>query len=486
MSQEAVTARLEAVAARLEAVASKLGRGGGGGGDDDDDEVPAYIAEYEAVVNGQVKSLGAAFDKLGVPEVSQAMLSAFQVSLDVIRRAPKSKKPTNDEYKQIAYDPIDKLARAAVKKAFGRKGYSDPKVNDLAKKMEQLVRIPLWVMHSAPALTPMQHVKDFCQGDVETAINAGIRNNSNEAQKADFQALLKAFKAVVAALDSFMKNAGFKTGIVWNPKGGSITQAAPAATTGGGGAGKEEQKEAPKTAAATKKPAAGGDGGGMAAVFGSLSKGLDITKGMKKVTKDMKTKNRKDRSGKVATAPKKTNKKRNKSGAADVAFRGGRWFVENFDEDTGADKKDGNGVVQVEKANLKSNVFLTMCDNTFVQIQPKVKAVTIDNCMKCTVYVTEVVSTIEIVNCKSVKVIVMPGGKVPSFAVDKCESPLIILSRSAFEANPDIYSSNVTAMNVEIPGATDDDNNRECPVPEQFITKIDPATGNATTTATEH
>merc|ERR1712154_681468 len=120
-----------------------------------------------------------------------------------------------------------------------------------------------------------------------------------------------------------------------------------------------------------------------------------------------------------------------------------------------------DGLIVVDKANLKSNVFISMCDGCTVQIPGKVKAVTIDNCVKVRVFVQDVVSTVEMVNCKSTKVIVQKDGKVPSFAVDKCESPQIILSRSAFEANPDIYSSNVTAMNVEVPGATDDDDNKE-------------------------
>merc|ERR1712079_575087 len=97
-----------------------------------------------------------------------------------------------------------------------------------------------------------------------------------------------------------------------------------------------------------------------------------------------------------------------------------------------------------DKANLKSNVFISMCDGCTVQVPGKVKAVTIDNCIKVRVFVQDVVSTVEVVNCKSVKVIVQKDGKVPSFAVDKCESPLIILSQSAYEANPVIYSSNLT------------------------------------------
>merc|ERR1712087_733669 len=192
---------------------------------------------------------------------------------------------------------------------------------------------------------------------------------------------------------------------------------------------------------------------------------------------DMKTKNRKVRAGKV-TMKAKAKKKRKKFGAPQTKFMGGRWMVENYEEEA--------GLIVLDQANLKSNVFISMCDMMTVQIPAKVKAVTIDNCVKVRVFVQDVVSTVEMVNCKSVMVIVQKDGKVPSFAVDKCESPQIILSRSAFEAHPDIYSSNVTAMNIECPGKTDEDDNKEYAIPEQFLTKINPKTGECTTKNTEH
>merc|ERR1712087_398057 len=213
-------------------------------------------------------------------------------------------------------------------------------------------------------------------------------------------------------------------------------------------------------------------------VMGDLSKGLAVTKGMKKVTKDMKTKNRKDRSGKVAVKRAAPKKRRKKFGPPQTKMMGGRWMVENYEDDA--------GVIVVDQANLKSNVFVSMCDGCTIQVPNKVKAVTIDNCVKVRVFVQDVVSTVEVVNCKSVKVIVQKGGVVPSFAVDKCESLQIILSRSAFEAEPDIYSSNVSAMNVECPGKTDEDDNKEYAIPEQFLTKINPKTGECTTKNTEH
>merc|ERR1712129_45268 len=286
----------------------------------------------------------------------------------------------------------------------------------------------------------------------------------------DTKAWKGAMQTMNKKLCEFVKEYFKSSGLTYNPKGTDLnsataTAAAPAAT--------EEKKEA----ARAKKAKKAKGGGGMANVMGDLRKGLNVTKGMKKVTSDMKTKNRKVRAGKV-TMKAKASKKRKKFGAPQMKFLGGRWMVENYEEE--------DGLIVVEKANLKSNVFISMCDGCTIQIPGKVKAVTIDNCVKVRVFVQDVVSTVELVNCKSVKVIVQKDGKVPSFTVDKCDSPQIILSRSAIEANPDIYSSNVSAMNVEVPGQKEDDDNKEYAIPEQFLTKIDFKTGECTTTHTEH
>merc|ERR1712048_366678 len=299
----------------------------------------------------------------------------------------------------------------------------------------------------------------------------GLKNNKDQ----DTKDWIKSLKALNKKICEYVKEYFKSSGLTYNAKGGSLADAKETAT------GATEQKTAEAGSAKTTKKAAKPkkSGGGMAAVMGDLSKGLSVTKGMKKVTKDMKTKNRKDRSGKVSAPKKKpTKKKRKKFGPPGTKFQGGRWMVENYEEEA--------GVVTLEKVDLKSNVFITMCDECTIQIKNKVKAVTIDNCVKVRVFVSEVVSTVEIVNCKSVKVIVVDGGKVPSFAVDKCESPYIILSKSAYEAHPDIYSSNVSAMNVEVPPKYDNSDPKEYAIPEQFLTKIDPKTGVCTTKQTEH
>ena len=345
------------------------------------------------------------------------------------------------------------------------KGKEFKKYGDHYKAMYEAIMIISWVTMAPPMGLPKQHVESQAGSCDFNLLRVQKKNKDDDTKE-----FIKSLKALNKKICEYVKEYFKSSGLIYNAKGGALSDAKES------GSDQKEESKAEKKKASPKKT---GGGGGMAAVMGDLSKGLAVTKGMKKVTKDMKTKNRKNRSGKVADVkPKVKKNKRKKFGPPATKFMGGRWMVENYEEDA--------GVVTVEKANLKSNVFITMCDDCTIQITNKVKAVTIDSCVKVRVFVSEVVSTVEIVNCKSVKVIVVKDGRVPSFAVDKCESPYIILSQSAYEAHPDIYSSNVSAMNVEVPGKTEKDDPKEYAIPEQFLTKIDPKTGECTTVRTEH
>lgn len=462
MSAEVVS-RLEAVAARLERVAAKMGGGGGG---DDDDDVPMWVTDYESLVNKQVKEACEAAKKCGITEAADLLLAGYQNTLSMVKRAPNSKKPTPQEMQSFLKPGIEAIQALDSMKY---KGKDVKRYGDHYKAMYEAIMAISWVTMSPPNGLPKQHVEQQAQA-VDFNMNRVLKN-SKTAEVKDWN---QKMKAMSKGLSDYVKEYFKSSGLTWNPKGGSLGDAAESKGKAAAASGDEQKEEAKPAKKAKKK----GGGGGMAGVFGQLNKGLDVTKGMKKVTKDMKTKNRKDRVGKVAVKKAPAKKRRKKFGDPQTKFMGGRWMVENYEAEA--------GLITLDQANLKSNVFISMCDEMTVQIPAKVKAVTIDSCVKVRVFVQDVVSTVEMVNCKSVMVVVQKDGKVPSFAIDKSESPQIILSRSAYEANPDIYSSNVTAMNVEIPGATDDDDNKEYPVPEQFLTKIDPKTGVMTTSPTSH
>mmetsp|Transcript_96607 Transcript_96607/g.118364 ORF Transcript_96607/g.118364 Transcript_96607/m.118364 type:complete len:213 (+) Transcript_96607:42-680(+) len=200
-------------------------------------------------------------------------------------------------------------------------------------------------------------------------------------------------------------------------------------------------------------------------LFASLNKGGNVTKGLKKVTKDMKTKNRTDRTGKV-TIKAKTVAKPKKDPIK--KFKGPRLWCEFYYE----------GIIELKEAELKNEVFITQCQNTGFKVPKKVKSVTLDACKKVQIEITEVVSTVEMINCNGCTVYVKENA--PSINIDKCSNPKLVLMKNALANNPSIITSMTSDMNLTIP---DGDDYKDVPIPYQFQVKIDPKTKKMETVA---
>jgi len=209
-------------------------------------------------------------------------------------------------------------------------------------------------------------------------------------------------------------------------------------------------------------------------LFAQLNKGGDITKGLNKVTSDMKTKNQPNRSGKVIIdenikpkiQPKSQEQHNDKivKKEPSITKKGFRLIAENYTE----------GLQQFDEADVKSEIYITNCTGGGFMVANKVKGVTIDKCNKIQVEIHEVVSTIELVNCKNVTVYIKKTA--PSILLDKCEQPILFIFQEALDKNPNIISSMVQDLNIEIPPEQDDADTVEIAIPYQFITTIDPKT----------
>jgi len=450
---EALVARLEVAVTKLESIVRKKG----GGDDEESTGAPPYVGEYEKFVQTDIAAAAKACDDLGVPEMAALIRQAFDNVLDLVKRLPNVKKPEQKDlvaFLSRASDAISKADNARYR------GKDFKKWSDHYKACYEVISSTQWVVMVPPSGSPLGHCDQQTQA-CDFNLNRVTKEAKDEKTKAFAQALKKACKTQT----DFVKE-HFKTGLTWNAKGGDLSSAAPvvaAKTTAS-----EEQKEQPKP---TKTEAP--KDGDMNALFGELSKGLNVTKGLKKVTADMKSKNQTDRTGKVTETVKKTAPKREK-GPASMKFAGGRWMAENFNE----------GEHIFDKADIKSTVYISMCDDATFTISGKVKSVTVDSCVKCNIIINEVISTVEMVNCKSVTLWLQD--KTPSVAIDKSQSPRVVLNKKAFDAAPDIYTSNVSAMNVEIPSTEDKGDNVEIPIPEQFLTKINPQTRVVQTNEVKH
>jgi adenylyl cyclase-associated protein len=254
--------------------------------------------------------------------------------------------------------------------------------------------------------------------------------------------------------------ANHKAGVEWNPRGGDVASYSAAGTSS------PPPPPAAMPAAKAAAPAAA-PAGGMNALFGELSKGLDVTKGLKKVTKDQQTW-RSEFKGGDAPAPVPQPKPKVNPRVADgpkgtpkVEFfkAGNKWMVEN----------QGEGVVTVEVTDPKHSVYIFGCVGATVDVKGKCKLVCIDSCKKIQVLVDDVISSVETVNCQRMKVQVR--GMVPSVAIDKTDGFLCYLSKDGLETT--FTTSKSSEMNVSFPkpGSTDHEL-MEMPIPEQFVHRL--------------
>ncbi|XP_074542923.1 adenylyl cyclase-associated protein 2 [Halichoeres trimaculatus] len=212
------------------------------------------------------------------------------------------------------------------------------------------------------------------------------------------------------------------------------------------------------------QPQGGHAGAQHSALFAQLNQGMDITKGLKRVSDVEKThKNPNLRSQGTPT-------KKKSSGAAKAArtaaqkrpplleLEGKKWRVENFEQ-----KHD----LVIDETELKQVVYVFSCNNSTVQVKGKINSIIIDNCKKLGLVFENVVGIVEIINSKAIQLQVL--GSVPTMSINKTEGCQVYLSKESL--NCDIVSAKSSEMNIMIP--QDDGDYREFPVPEQFKTVWD-------------
>lgn len=448
--ETALVERLEAVAARLERAASKMGSGGGG----DDDEVPPFLAEYQAIMDSQLEAIYKACVEVKVKKCGVLLKKAYKFSTDYLSATVSCKKPSNEAMQEFM-QPLSKIIADMETEKNRRDKRKTPDRSNYRKAIYELVLAATWASTPGPVL----HINT--QNDsAQFSINRMLKDKKEDKDK-NFKKVCVDFSK---ALVEFVKNNDMKQGVLFRGKndissfsGSSAASAAKAAAP----AKKTPKKEAESKDDDEKKEPKQGTGG-MGNVFGELSKGLKITSGLKKVSKDQKTKYRKKEAGrgKVTMKKKKTSTKKKKKGFTKQTP--GRVMFADY----------GEGVLEIpDGVDMKTNLFITGCSDCGFDVVKKVKAVALDNCKNVRIAVSDCVSVVEMVNCKRVTVYVK--GNVPTVQIDKSESPSVIIMKSA-ESIPQIFASMVTAGNVELstPTEEDPDHMTEYPIPEQFRIKV--------------
>lgn len=454
--------------AQLEKLAAAMARGAGGKGGDEA-KLPPSVEAWNDYYTDFVQPFVDASRKLNLADIAKLTEQGWKNVGDLIAAAPNAKKPSPGDLQKFVKPASD---------AIGTAGGLPDKRNDRfnhEKAFAELVMALGWVM----APKPMPHI----QGQLEAGdfyLTKVLTTNKDATNKEDHRAFVKLAKEMLTEMKEYVKQ-WYRTGLEYKGQGTIFDKPKAGGGTGGGlaaappiGAIGAAAPPPPAAAAAPAKPASSGGASGFGAVLADLNKGSAITKGLKKVTADMKTKNRKDRSGVVKAAPKKSAaagpRKTEVARPADIRLQRQQWIVEYQQP-----PKDGYpepitlGGDQYP-LETKQLVYILKCGDVVIDIPAKVKAVVIDGCKKTRVRVESVVSTVEVVNSQSV--MLQLTGLVNAVAVDKTNGCQILCNPESADAL-ELITSSISEVNVSVPGDNpDEDDPVEMPVPEQFKTVI--------------
>jgi len=452
---------LAGLVARLEAVADRLEKGGGAGGEDAAASVSAFDS---SVVPGfaEFKSLSV---KIGgdVAKVGTMVEQAIAAQKAYITIASKSKQPSStSSIQQLLKPTSDKISEI---QAFREQNRRSDFFNHLSAISESIPALG-WVAIS-PA--PAPYVKEM--NDAGQFYTNRVLKDWKEKDKTHVE-WVKAWVAALSELQSYVKQY-HTTGLVWNPKGGDAMSA-----SGGAGAPPPPPPAGlppppPMPVLDTSAPSGPTARG---ALLDSLNKGSDITKGLKKVSKDQMThKNPALRGeGLVKSKEPAASTPTKKFGGAAVdkppkfELDGKKWVVEFF--------KKKPEPIDINDCEVNQSVYVYKCEGITVKVNGKVNNIILDSCKKVGVVYDSVVSSCEFINCQSVQMQVT--GNVRTISVDKTDGCQMYLNKESLGV--EIVTAKSSEMNVLIPEGEDF---VEQPIPEQFKTTI--SGGKLTTTATE-
>ncbi|XP_020276905.1 cyclase-associated protein 1-like [Asparagus officinalis] len=457
--EKSLIERLEAAVARLEslplgsqpAISSRDLSG-------DSPSDPAVIAFDELAEKSLGRVLSAA-EKIGgqVLEATKILQEAFAAERDLLVKAKQCQKPDVAGLAEFL-KPLNDVIVKANSLTEGRR--SDA-FNHLKAAADSLVALA-WVAYlgkDCGMSLPIAHVEESWQMAefYNNKVLVGYRNTDpNHVEWA------KALKDLYfPGLRDYVK-AFYPLGLVWGPAGGKVSSAQAAAAssstkapTGGG----PVPPPPPPSNLFSSETVSSRPKQGMSAVFQEISS-KPVTAGLKKVTDDMKTKNRTNRTGVVNAAEKESRTSSfsfSKTGPPKLELQMGRkWAVEN---------QIGKKNLIIDECDSRQSVYVFGCKDSVLQIKGKVNNITLDKCTKMGLVFLDVVAACEIVNCNGVEV--QCQGSAPTISIDNTAGCQLYLSKDSLQAS--ITTAKSSEINVLVPGAEADSDWAEHALPQQFV-----------------
>ncbi|CAO2206890.1 unnamed protein product [Urochloa humidicola] len=443
---EALIGRLEAAVSRLEALTAGAHPSIAPRGLPDNAAAaqdPAILA-FDDLVASAVGRVSAAAEKIGaeVADVTRLVEKAFLVGKDLLVRTKQTQKPTIESLAAFM-GPLNETIMEANALAEGTRSSHANHLKAAAGSLAALA----WIGYTGKGCgmpLPMAQVEESWQMAEFYSNKVLVEYKNKDPDHVEWAKALK--ELYVPNLRDYIKRF-YPLGPVWQPPG-SATNKAPSAPS------------PPPASLAMPSASSSQPKSGMSAVFAEISSGKPVTQGLRKVTDDMKSKNRTDKTGVVAAEGKETLNAPSfgsTKGPAKFELQMGRkWVVEHH---------IGNKGLVIEDCDTKQSVYAYGCKDCVLQVKGKVNNITIDKCTKVGVLFKGVVAACEIVNCNSVEV--QCEGSVPTISIDNTSGCQLYLSKESLETS--ITTAKSSEINALVPDANSDGDWVEHSLPQQYI-----------------
>ncbi|CAI9294692.1 unnamed protein product [Lactuca saligna] len=411
---------------------------------------PSIVAYDDLLVEYVVK-VSLAAEKIGgqVHDITIVLSQAFATQKELLMKIKQTQKPDAGGMAVFLKPLNDKLAQANDMSEGKRSDF----FNHLKAASESLSAL-IWIAYTGKGCgmsMPIGHVEECWQSAEFYNNKVLVEYKNKDPYHVEWAKALK--ELYVPGLRDYVK-AHYSLGPLWSTTGAVVS------------APKSAQPSAPNPPSASLANLASSSssrpkqGQGMAAVFQEISS-KPVTSGLRKVTDDMKTKNRKDRGGFVSSGEKEVHdnapKAAPKTGPPKLELVMGRkWVVEN---------QIGVKDLSIDDCDPKQTVYIFGCKDSVLHIKGKVNNITVDKCTKMGVVFTDVVAAFETVNCSSIEV--QCQGAAPTISIDNTAGCQLYLSRESLEAS--ITTAKATEVNVMVPSSDPDADLAEHPLPQQYI-----------------
>ncbi|KAF5448809.1 hypothetical protein F2P56_029308 [Juglans regia] len=451
--EDKLLARLESAVARLEALSTGFTSRGATeiGGETPLD--PSIVA-FDDLIGQYLGRVLSAAEKIGgqVLEVTKVLQEAFNVQRELLIKAKQTQKPDLKGLAEFLH-PLNEVIMKANALTEGRRSDFFNHLKSAADSLSALA----WIAYSGKECgmsMPIAHVEESWQMAEFYNNKILVEYRSKDPNHVEWAKAIK--ELYLPGLRDYVKS-NYPLGPVWSPTG-KPAAAPPKAPTAAAPAPPPPPPaslfSSESSQASSSRPKEG-----MAAVFQEISSGKPVTSGLRKVTNDMKTKNRSDRTGVVGASEKgrTSSPTFSKAGPPKLELQMGRkWVVEN---------QIGKKQLIIDDCDAKQSVYVYGCKDSVLQIQGKVNNITVDKCTKMGVVFADVVAACEIVNCNGVEV--QCQGSAPTISVDNTAGCQLYLSKESLGAS--ITTAKSSEINVLVPGAEPDGDWGEHALPQQFI-----------------